>query len=98
MSLPTLAVDSEWLLSSEDLVFANVSELGRAISISGFDTNDLGIEPAFVHLVDVGRLQEHRSILVDVDDGDVHSRTATRERQAEQRQPTTFHTHKYRFA
>lgn len=77
----TFIVDGEWLIAVQNFVFTNVAEFGRAVPIGGFDPYHLLVQSALVDGSHVGRFQEGRGILVDVDDGDMHGGTANKSQQ-----------------
>lgn len=69
-------VDDEWLIRGEDLIFADVPELGGAVPVGGLDPDDLVVDATLVHLTDVARLGKRWGILVHVRNGDVDGRAA----------------------
>jgi hypothetical protein len=64
------------LVLGEDVIFADISELGCAVAVCGFNADDLVIKSAFVHLLHIRGLEEGGSVLVYVHDRDVHRPTA----------------------
>lgn len=75
----TVIVDFERLILCENLVLANVAKFSGAVAIGGFHTDDEIVESPFVHLLDVGGLQEGGRILVHVHDRDVNRGTGKSE-------------------
>jgi len=67
-----LVVDDERLIGGEDLVLADVAELGRAIPIGRLDAHYLLVEATLVHGADVGWLKKLWRVLVDINHGNVN--------------------------
>lgn len=68
----TFIINGEGLIACQDFIFANITVFRRAISIRRFDSNDFIIQPSFIDLFNVTRLDESRRILVDVDHWDMY--------------------------
>jgi len=68
----TLVVDDEWLVGGEDLVLADIAEFRRAVTVGRLDANHLLVEATLVHGANIGRLEELRRVLVDVNHGNMN--------------------------
>lgn len=68
----TIIINSEWLAPiSQNLIFTDVAISRRAVLIRGFDPEDLIVDPALVHGLDISCLIEAGRVFVHVYHRDV---------------------------
>lgn len=65
-------VDDKRLVLGQDLVFADVAELGGAVAVRRLHADDLPVNAVLVHLPDVTGLRERRGVFVNIRYGYVH--------------------------